>query len=109
MSGLILPNNAPKTFTIQPVLANNNPVAVPAGTSFSSFTTDPNIATAQSDPATGATTVTPVTPPVTGIVVVTVVGTLPGSGGEISGSIDLHFVDPASTTQSPDRLVVSPA
>jgi hypothetical protein len=108
MAGLRLPNNVVKVFSAEAVAADNQSVSFPDGTTFSSFTSDPNAATAVSDPATGETTVTP-NPAVTSIVLVTIVATLPGDGGDISGVIDLHFVEPASVPGPvPVRIVVSP-
>jgi len=105
MSGFIIPNNAPRTFSIQPVDAESHPLGVPQGTTFSSLSSDSNIATVSTDAATGLTTVTP--QPVTGIVYITVIARLP-DGSEISGCIDLHLELPTQQTQVPQRLVVNP-
>lgn len=104
MSGLNIANNAAKVFSIQPVDESNSPLAIPSGTTFSAFTSDASIATASADISTGETTVTP-NSAVTGIVYLTVVGTLTDSS-EISGCIDLHTRE--GSTVTPKRLVVSP-
>ncbi len=104
MSGFIVPNDATTTLSIQPVDAGSSPVSIPSGTTFSAFTSDASIATASANTSSGVTTVTP-NSSVTGIVYVTVVGTLTDSS-EISGCIDLHTTTPGAPV--PDRLVISP-